>query len=276
MNLENIDFEFYLQKLLETSSEILPKILWAIVFLFVGLFVIKKINLLLKKTFEKTKLDETLESFMQSFVSIGLKILLFISIASMLGVETTSLAALLGAAGLAVGLALQGSLANFAGGILILIFKPFKVGDYIAAQGFKGTVKDILIFNTILKTSDNKKVILPNGNLSNDALVNYTANKQRRVDFIFGIGYDDDLKKAKNILEKILKSEKRILKNKDILIAVGNLGDNSVDLFVRVWVKTDDYWDVYYHITENVKLTFDKEKISFPYPQRDIHLFQEK
>ncbi len=274
--LENIDYEIYLVKILEFSGEILPKIIWAIFCLWLGLFIIKKINLLIHKGFEKVNFDEALESFLESFASIGLKILLFISIASMLGVETTSLAALLGAAGLAVGLALQGSLSNLAGGVLILIFKPFKIGDYIEAQGFSGTVKTIQIFSTILKTPDNKKVILPNGNLSNDPLINYSANNQRRVDFVFGIGYDDDLKQAKKVLEKIITSEKRVLKNKDVLIAVGNLGDNSVDLYVRIWVKTNDYWDVYYDVTEKVKLEFDAEKISFPYPQRDVHLFQEK
>jgi small conductance mechanosensitive channel len=192
----------------------------------------------------------------------------------MIGVETTSFVAILAAAGFAIGLALQGSLGNFAGGVLILLFKPFKVGDFIEAQGETGSVKKIQIFNTILTTGDNKTIIIPNGPLSNGNITNYSTQDTRRVDMVFGIGYDDDIKKAKTILEKMIKSEKRAIRLEDSLVAVGELADSSVNFKVRVWVNSGDYWGVYHDFHENVKLTFDKEGISIPYPQMDIHQYK--
>jgi small conductance mechanosensitive channel len=198
--------------------------------------------------------------------------MLFIAVASMVGIQTTSFIAVLGAAGLAVGLALQGSLANFAGGVLILLFKPFKVGDVIEAQGHLGVVKQIQIFNTILTTGDNRIVIIPNGPLSNGSLVNINQEPTRRIDFSFGIGYGDDIDKAKSVLEGLVGAESRILKDPAHLIAVEALADSSVNIKVRVWVNTADYWGVFFGMTETVKKTFDKEGISIPFPQRDVHM----
>jgi small conductance mechanosensitive channel len=194
----------------------------------------------------------------------------------MVGIATTSFVAILGAAGLAIGLALQGSLANFAGGVLILLFKPFKVGDYIEAQGYSGTVNEIQIFNTILKSLDNKTIIIPNGNLSNDCITNYSTEPLRRVDFVFGIGYEDDIKKAKEVLLTIIKSDSRVLKEPEPFVSIGELGDSSVNFTVRVWCNKEAYWDVYFDMFEKVKLEFDKQGISIPFPQRDVHLYQTK
>jgi small conductance mechanosensitive channel len=191
----------------------------------------------------------------------------------MLGVQMTSFIAILGAAGLAVGLALQGSLANFAGGVLLLLFKPFKVGDFIEAQGFSGSVNAIQVFNTVLKTPDNKTIIIPNGNLSNGAITNFTAEKNRRVDWTFGIGYSDDIKKAKEILVQLIKSDPRILDEPEAMVALSELGDSSVNFVVRAWVKLEDFWGVYFDIQEKVKLTFDEQGISIPFPQRDVHVY---
>ncbi len=202
-----------------------------------------------------------------------LKVLLVISVVSMLGVQMTSFIAMLGAAGLAVGLALQGSLANFAGGVLLLLFKPFKVGDFIEAQSFTGTVNAIQVFNTVLKTPDNKTIVIPNGNLSNGAITNFTAEKNRRVEWNFGIGYADDLKKAKEILTQLVKSDSRILNEPESLVAISELGDSSVNFVVRAWVKLEDYWSVNFDMKEKVKLTFDEQGISIPFPQRDVHVY---
>jgi small conductance mechanosensitive channel len=190
----------------------------------------------------------------------------------MLGVETTSFVAILGGAGLAVGLALQGSLANFAGGVLILIFKPFKVGDFIEAQGHSGTVKEIALFNTILNTPDKKTVIIPNGAVSNGSITNYSAEEMRRVDFLFGIGYEDDLKKAKDIIWDELKKDDRILSEPESLVVISELADSSVNITVRVWCKTEHYWPIYFNIIENVKLAFDAASISIPFPQQELHV----
>ena len=200
--------------------------------------------------------------------------MLLISVVSMLGVATTSFIAVLGAAGLAIGLALQGSLANFAGGVLIALFKPFVAGDVIDAQGFLGKVEKIEIFNTIIKTPDNQKVILPNGPLSNGPITNVTAEPIRRVDMVFGIGYDDDIKKAQGILLEIARNNTKVLKDPAPQVRVGELADSSVNFKVRPWCKTEDYWDVYFDITEEVKKRFDSEGVSIPYPQTDVHLHQ--
>ena len=248
-----------------------PKILLAIITLVIGLWIIRIIVKSFRKVLGKRKIEKSLESFLGSLVSIILKILLFISVIGMLGVETTSFVAILAAAGFAIGLALQGSLGNFAGGVLILLFKPFKVGDFIEAQGEMGSIKNIQIFNTIMTTGDNKTVIIPNGPLSNGNITNYSTEDTRRVDMVFGIGYDDDIKKAKTLLEKLVKADKRVLQDQANLVAVGELADSSVNFKVRVWVKAADYWDVNHDFLETVKLTFDKEGISIPYPQMDIH-----
>jgi small conductance mechanosensitive channel len=250
-----------------------PNLILALLTLFIGLWVIKLIGKGFEKGMDKASLEVSLKKFLLSLVSILLKVLLVISVVSMLGVEMTSFIALLGAAGLAVGFALQGSLSNFAGGVLILLFKPFKVGDFIDAQGFMGTVNAIQVFNTVLKTPDNKTIFIPNGDLSNGSITNFTTEGTRRVDFIFGIGYGDDLKKAKNILTDLIKQDSRIIGEPEPMVVVSELGDNSVNLTVRVWVNSSDYWGVYFAMQENVKLTFDAQGISIPFPQRDVHMY---
>jgi len=219
-------------------------------------------------------MEPSLQKFLGSLFSMTLKVLIIISVISMLGVETTSFVAVLGAAGLAVGFALQGSLSNFAGGILILIFKPFKVGDFIDGAGHAGTVHSVEVLATTLKTPDNKTIIIPNGQLSGSSVINFSTEETRRVDFTFGIGYGDDMKNAKDLILSIVSNDDRVFKDPEPFIAIGNLGDNSVDITVRVWVKASDYWAVHFDTTETVKATFDKENISIPFPQMDVHQFQ--
>lgn len=264
-----------MSELAETGYTLLmtygPKLVLAIVTLVVGLWIIKRVVGAADKHFT-AKADPTLGRFMSNLCSVLLKAVLLIAVASMIGIETTSFIAILGAAGLAVGLALQGSLANFAGGVLILMFKPFKVGDVIEAQGFIATVKEIQIFNTILKTGDNRIVIIPNGALSNSSMVNINQESTRRVDFVFGIGYDDDIDKAKGILEELIAKESRILKDPAHMVVLSELADSSVNFTVRVWVNTGDYWPVYFAMHEAVKKAFDASGVSIPFPQQDVHL----
>ncbi|RMF61691.1 MAG: mechanosensitive ion channel family protein [Calditrichaeota bacterium] len=251
-----------------------PKLLLSIITLIIGLWAIRMFMRVFERGLQKSRVEPSLQRFFASMLSILLKVLLLLSVARMVGIETTSFIALLGAAGLAVGLALQGSLANFAGGVLILLFKPFKVGDFIEAQGHAGTVKEIQVFNTLMLTPDNKTVILPNGQLSSGSIINYSAQDTRRVDMIFGIGYDDDLQKAKAVLEKLVQEDERIHADPEPLVRVAELADNSVNFAVRVWCNTSDYWNVFFDLQEKVKTTFDAEGISIPYPQRDVHIFQ--
>ncbi len=268
------NIEVYADLASKMIMEYAPSVLLALLTLVIGLWIIKFVIKGVNKALERSKVELSLQKFLASLISILLKILLLISVASMVGIETTSFVAIMGAAGLAVGLALQGSLANFAGGVLILFFKPFKVGDFIEAQGYMGTVKEIQIFNTIMNTPDNKVIIIPNGGLSSGSITNFSKEAQRRVDMTFGIGYGDDLKKAKDVLKRIVDEDPRILKNPEPMIAVSELADSSVNFIVRVWVNAADYWGVYFDMHEKVKLTFDEENISIPYPQQDVHLFQ--
>jgi len=248
-------------------------VFWAIVTLVIGLWFIRIMGRAFARALERSKIDVSLEKFLISLVRIVLQILLVITVISMLGVEMTSFIAILGAAGLAVGLALQGSLANFAGGVLLLLFKPFKVDDFIEAQGYLGKVSAIQVFNTILKTPDNKTIIIPNGVLSNGSITNFSTESLRRIEWTFGIGYDDDLKKAKDILNELIKADTRILSEPAPQVAVSELGDSSVNFVVRVWVNAADFWDVYFAMQESVKLTFDEKGISIPFPQRDVHVY---
>jgi len=222
----------------------------------------------------KRNLDASLIPFLSSIIGIILKAALFISVAGMIGIEMTSFVAILGAAGLAVGLVLQGTLQNFAGGVMLLLFKPFKVGDVLSAQGFTGSVKEIQIFNTIMATPDNRIIIIPNGGLANSAMTNFSTMDTRRVDFSFGIGYDDDFEKAKSLIRSLIDADSRILKDPEPFVRVGELADSSVNITTRVWVNAADYWAVHFDLIENVKKTFDKEKVSFPYPQMDVHTNQ--
>ena len=266
----------YADQAIEMAIAYGPSLVLAVVTLLVGLWVINAFVRGLNATFEKGGMEKSLKSFLSSLIRNGLKVLLVISVASMIGIETTSFIAVLGAAGLAVGLALQGSLANFAGGVLILIFRPYKVGDFISAAGVSGTVKRIEIFSTIMTTPDNKTIIAPNGSVSNSAITNFSTEPTRRVDVVFGIGYDDDMKKAKDLLAGLIEADERILKDPAPAIMVSNLGDSAVDITTRSWVNAADYWAVNFDLIENGKRAFDENGISIPYPQRDVHLYQEK
>ena len=247
----------------------------AIVLLLAGFWIIKKIVKAIKKVMEKSKVDDTLIPFLLSLVSMSLKILLVISVISYFGIPMTSFVALIAAAGLAVGMALSGTLQNFAGGVILLIIKPFKVGDFIEAQGYMGVVNEIQIFNTILTTTDNKWVIIPNGGLSTGALVNYSSEKTRRVDLVFGIGYGDDIDKAKEIIASVMNKHKAVLSSPEPFIGVIELADSSVNLVTRIWVNAADYWDLFFYMQEYVKKEFDKQGISIPFPQHDVHMIKE-
>ena len=252
------------------------KILLAVVTLIIGLWIIKLVMKAIGRNLEKRDVDATLRQFLGSLLSMLLKIMLIISVISMLGVEMTSFVAILAAAGFAVGMALSGTLQNFAGGAMIVIFRPFKVGDFIDAQGYMGTVKEIQIFNTILKTPDNKTIIIPNGGLSTSSMTNFSTEPQRRVDFTFGIGYGDDIDKAKKVIEGLIAADDRILKDPEPFIAVSELADSSVNFVVRVWANSADYWGIHFDMIENVKKAFDKEGISIPFPQTDVHVYNAK
>ncbi|WP_447971839.1 mechanosensitive ion channel family protein [Nitrospira sp. M1] len=252
-----------------------PNLLLAILTLIIGWWLVKRVVKLVDHTMERSQVEVTLRGFLGNMAGILLKALLVISVASMIGIETTSFIAMLGAAGLAVGLALQGSLANFAGGVLILFFRPFKVGDLIEAQGFLGVVKEIQIFVTILTTPDNRRIIIPNGPLSNGCISNLNAEPHRRIDMTFGISYGDDVLKAKDVIHQVIAADERILQSPAPDVYVSEHADSSVNFAVRPWVRPEHYWAVYFHMHEQLKLTFDREGISIPFPQRDVHLFKE-
>ena len=272
------DFNGY-KELLQNATdwlwEFLPSLITALITLFVGLWVIRILNKLVKRFFARHDYDETLESFIESLIKAGLKLLLFVLVVTQLGVKSSSLVAIVGAAGLAIGLALQGSLANFAGGVLILLFKPFKVGDWISAQGVDGTVKEISIFTTKLNTFGNQVAIIPNGQLSNNNIINYNAESTRRNKIDVGIGYGSNLKKAKEILLEICAEDSRILNDPAPEVYVGELADSSVNLSLRFWAKNEDFWGAHFHVMETLKLRFDEKGIEIPFPQRDVHLKQE-
>ena len=264
----------YTDQAISMAMQFAPPLLLAIVVLVVGLWIINRAVKILGNTLKSRDMEPELSGFLTSLSNIMLKALMLISVAGMVGIETTSFIAILGAAGLAIGLALQGTLANFAGGVLILMFKPYKVGDFIDAQGVSGTVASIQIFNTIIKTGDNKVIIVPNGSISNGIITNFSKEDTRRVDFLFGIGYDDDIAKAKDVLNRLIEDESRILSEPAPLVVVSELADSSVNFTVRTWVNASDYWGVYFGMTERVKLTFDQEGLSIPYPQSDVHMHQ--
>jgi len=266
----------YADKFVTLFMEYLPNIITALLLLVVGLWVIRIFMNVLRRVFNKRELDESLKKFLLDLTSWALKILLFITVISQLGVQTTSFVAILGAAGLAVGLALQGSLANFAGGVLILLFKPFKIGDFIEAQGESGTVKEIAIFYTKMLTVNNQLVIIPNGKLSNDNITNYTSEGKRRDVISFGISYDCDVKKAKDILVNLMNEQKDILKDPAPVVFVAELADSSVNLSARFWALNEHFWDLHFHIIEEGKSRLEAEGIVIPFPQRDVHHFYEE
>ena len=252
----------------------LEGLVWAIAIFVIGRIVVKMVTGVLRKVMAKANVDEILINFLASIASGVMMLFVIIGALDKLGVPTGSMVALVGAAGLAVGFAMQDSLSNFASGVMLIIFRPFKNGDFVEAGGCTGVVEKIQIFTTIMKTGDNREIIVPNGAIFGGVITNYSARDTRRVDMIFGIGYDDDLLKAKQILKDIIAADERILQDPAPAIAINDLGDSCVNFKVRPWVKSGDYWDVLSDITETVKLTFDKEGISIPYPQTDVHLYK--
>jgi small conductance mechanosensitive channel len=260
-------------KLTEWGALYGTRVIGAIAILVIGRIATGILSGIVRRLLKRANVDMTLTKFLVSLTRIGLLTFIIVAAVSTLGVETTSFIAVLGAAGLAVGFALQGSLSNFASGVMLVIFRPFKAGDYVEAGGSAGVVEEVRIFNTVLKTPDNKKVIIPNSKITGDNIVNYSAKEMRRIDLVFGIGYGDDIRKAKQVLQQILAADERILKDPAPTIGVLELGDSSVNFAVRPWVRTADYWAVYFDLTEKVKLTFDEQGISIPFPQRDVHTY---
>jgi len=250
-----------------------PGIVGALVTLIIGLWIVGKISGGIRKAMGKSNMDEMLAKFLAGIIGMALKIVLFITVLGMVGVETTGFAAILAAAGFAVGMALSGTLGNFAAGVMLLLFRPFKTGDFVEAGGHAGVIEEITLFMTQMRTGDNKQILIPNGSITGGSITNYSAKPTRRVDLVIGIGYDDDIKKAHDVLNKILGEKDYVLKDPAWTVAVSELGDNSVNFVVRPWVKSADYWSAYFDLTETIKLTFDAEGISFPYPQRDVHLY---
>jgi len=254
--------------------EYIPHLILAIVVLIIGLLLIKWVIKLTGQALEKRQVDPSLRPFLKNLLKAMLVILLLISVASMVGIKTTSFIAVVGAAGLAIGLALQGSLANLAGGVLILLLKPYDVGDFITAQGHSGTVHEIQIFYTILYTPQNQKIVIPNSGMANNSIINYSAEDTRRLDFAIGIAYSDDIDKAKSVLKEVFENDERVLKEPETQYLVEGLGDNAVNLKVRAWANTDVFWPLYFDMHEQVKKAFDREGINIPFPQRDVHLYK--
>jgi small conductance mechanosensitive channel len=261
-----------IQQLIETY--VLPwgiNIVMAFAIFIVGKFIVSMLVKFTKKVMTKAKVDTILVNFVASIINAILLLFVVIAALDQLGVETTSMIALIGAAGLAIGLALQGTLQNLASGVMLIIFRPFHDGDFIEVAGVSGVVEEIGIFTTTMRTGDNREIIIPNGEIFGGTITNYSKRATRRVDMVFGIGYDDDIKKAKDILNRILDEDERVLQDPAPLVAVAELADSSVNFNVRPWCATSEYWNVYFAIHEKVKLTFDAEGISIPYPQMDIH-----
>ncbi|NOR65946.1 MAG: mechanosensitive ion channel [Woeseiaceae bacterium] len=246
----------------------------AIAIFFIGRIVVRFAANGVRKVMKSQEVDKILESFVSNLVYWVLMMFVIIAAINQVGVQTTSLIAIMGAAGLAIGLAMQGSLANFAAGVLIVMFRPYRVGDFVEAAGIAGSVDQVGILTTVLKTGDNKQIIVPNAQIMGSIITNYSANDTRRVDLVIGIGYDDDIDKARDTIQALVDADDRILKDPSCLIAVSELADSSVNFVVRPWVKSGDYWAVNFALTEAIKKRFDKEGISFPYPQQDVHLIQ--
>ncbi len=252
-----------------------PKLVAALFVLIVGSWFINLISKAVSQGMKKAKVDEQLRPFLTGIVSMLMKVMLAISVLGMLGIQMTSFIAILGAAGLAVGMALSGTLQNFAGGVILLLFKPFRAGDFIDAQGYSGIVAEVQIFNTILKTGDNKTIIIPNGSLSTASMTNYSTEATRRVDWTISIAYGDNLDKARAIIKRLCDTDSRILKNPEVLIAVSALADNSVNFVVRVWVQSNDYWDVYFDMNEHIYKAFAQEGLNRPLPQMNVYVHKD-
>lgn len=265
------NYQDLVDKAYELVLEYGPKVVLALVVLIVGLWIISRITKVARKVMTNRNVNVSLIGFVGSLINISLKVLLLVSVAGMIGIQTTSFIAVLGAAGLAIGLALQGTLANFAGGVMILIFKPYKVGDLIKAQNHLGTVKEIHIFVTILLSPESKTIIIPNGAISNGDIMNYTTEGKIRVDMTFGISYESNIKKAKDILLQIMNNHPKVMKDPAPFVGVSELGDSSVNLAVRPHTKPEHYWDVYFDVYESGKIALDEGGITIPFPQVDVH-----
>ena len=266
----------YINKAVDLGFDYGPKLIGAIIVLILGLWVIKLATKMAGKSLQRAKLDQSLVSFMMSLTNVLLKILLFITVMGMVGIQMTSFIAILGAAGLAVGMALSGTLQNFAGGVIVLVFKPFKVGDFIEAQGFSGTVKEISIFTTHLNTVDKKLIVIPNGPLSTASLTNFSAEPLRRVDWKFAVAYRDNMDDFKKAINDFIAQDNRILKEPACFMGLSELGDSSVSLVVRAWVKNSDYWVVHFEMNEKVYKLLKENKLSVPAPQMVVQLQEKK
>jgi small conductance mechanosensitive channel len=260
---------------IEMATPFVTSLVLAIAIFVVGRLVSKLATQVAQKALTRAKVDETLVRFVGNLVYAVLLTFVILAALEKLGVKTTSFVAVIGAAGLAVGLALQGSLANFASGVMMIIFKPFKSGDFVEAAGTSGSVAEIGIFTTILKTPDNKTIIIPNSKITEDCITNFSAEKNRRIDLVVGVAYSDDLKKVRSVLEELVQGDSRILKDPEPTIAVAELADSSVNFVVRPWVNSADYWKVKFELTEAIKVRFDSDGISIPFPQRDVHILKE-
>tara|TARA_R110002072_G_scaffold1598_3_gene13550 strand:+ start:6922 stop:7773 length:852 start_codon:yes stop_codon:yes gene_type:complete len=269
------DLDKYADTAIELTIAYAPKFALALITLFIGLWIINRVTAGLGKALSKGGIEATLQKFLSNLMGVVMKGLLLISVAAMIGIETTSFIAVLGAAGLAIGLALQGSLANFAGGVLILMFRPYKVGDFIETNGHMGSVQSIEIFNTIMTTGDNKTIIIPNGSVSNNPITNFSKQATRRVDIVFGISYDDDLRVGKEVLTKLIQADERIHSDPAPLVVISSLGDSCVNITTRSWVDSANYWGVYFDLMENGKLELEAAGLSIPYPQTDVHIHQQ-
>ena len=267
--------EKYLDKIVEILIAYAPKVIGAIITLVIGLWVIKIIVKQIRKTFEKRNVDPSLIPFLSTIISILLKVLLFISVIGMVGVEATSFVAIIAAAGLAIGLSLQGTLQNFAGGVVLIMLRPFKKGDVIDAKGYLGVVHETQMFYTIIHTFDNKVVYIPNGPLANSDMTNLSQKEDRRNEWKFGIGYGDDVAKAKEILRRLIDEDERIFKDPEPFLALHSLGDSSVNIVVRTWSKASDLWPVFFDMNEKVYNEFAKEGINIPFPQMDVHMHKQ-
>jgi small conductance mechanosensitive channel len=270
----NIDWSHLVELIKTQGLDLAINIAIAIAIFYVGKMIVGFIVRGLRKVMQQREVDQTLESFVCNFVRIALMVVVVVAAIGQIGIQTTSFIAIFGAAGLAVGLALQGSLSNFAAGVLIVMFRPYKVGDFIEAAGISGVVEQVQILTTVLKTGDNKQIIVPNGQIMDSIITNYSANDTRRVDMVVGVSYDDDLDKVHKTLKELVDAEERILDDPAPTIAVSELGDSSVNFVVRPWVRTADYWGVKFDLTEAIKKRFDHEGISFPFPQQDVHLYK--
>ena len=267
--------DIVIQNLIDSGISAGKHIIAAILIFIVGRFIIKLINRLVASILQRRHIEISVQTFLSSLVNIILTILLIITVIGALGVNTTSFAALIASAGVAIGMALSGNLQNFAGGLIILLFKPYRVGDFIDVCGVQGTVSAVQIFHTILLTPDNKAVYLPNGSTSSSTITNYSRENKRRIEWTFGIDYGEDVNRARTAILSVITADARILNEPAPFVAVGGLSDSSVDIIVRVWVPTEEYWNVYYDMHQRVYETFNEQKINFPYPQQTVHLVQD-